>query len=413
MRQPVFEIVIIGGGIAGLAAAAGLRGPGRSITILEQSSQHREIGAAISLQQNASSILAKWGLSDILRRYKGSRDHGFRVYNAQGERVREIPLSRDAPDADRVVYHRVDLLDALKEAALSPDSERPGPPAKLRLSSRTVSCDCAAGSVTLEDGTVITGDLVIAADGIHSNLRKCVTGTHTEATPTGISAYRIVVPTETLKQDPDITNAFDPAETWTSMVMGFDRRVIMGPCREGSLFSVVALVPDEHMHETSTAKSWTTQGSLEHLLESFDVFAPWLKSIFKSSPSLGLWQLRDLDPLPTWTKGRVILIGDAAHAMLPTMGQGASQSIEDAEALQAFFDDVLHKPTAEEVGDRLRETFMCRYERASLIQAYSRQQAQPATTQNGKSVTLDPVQFQEYSCKYKGAREWAAQRAVC
>lgn len=439
MTPQTFNIVIVGGGIAGLTAAIALRGPNRSITILEQSSQHRELGAAISLQPNASKILTScWDLGAILAKTgRGIRDNGMRIYNAQGTLINTLPFQTDTYDADRVVYHRVDLLEALKEAVFAPEEAESsvggddkecfspkGPPAQLRLGVRVVSCDCDTGTVTLADGTTLAGDLVVAADGIHSQLRKHVLGKEVDAIPTGVAAYRIITPTDSLilnnsQNDPgsDLANVdFKPQDEWTSMVVGYDRRIIMGPCRNGTMFSIVALVPDQHMHEkVADTRSWTSSGSLEHLLESFEVFPEWVKRIFRAAPSLGLWQLRDLDPLPTWTRGRVLLIGDAAHAMLPTMGQGASQSVEDAEALQSFFADVKGKPDGEEVARRLEGVFRCRYERTSLIQAYSRQQAGAGASKDGATVTLNPLQFQDYTCRYEGAKEWeqkaAAQRS--
>jgi salicylate hydroxylase len=125
---------------------------------------------------------------------------------------------------------------------------------------------------------------------------------------------------------------------------------------------------------------------------------------------IGLWQLRDLDPLDTWTRGRVILIGDAAHAMLPTQGQGASQAIEDAEALGAFFSDVDCQPTLGEVSSRLERVFKCRYARVTLIQKYSREAAKPATDAEGKKVKMRPDEFMDYNCLYMGAKDWEEQQ---
>ena len=84
------------------------------------------------------------------------------------------------------------------------------------------------------------------------------------------------------------------------------------------------------MSDPETETSWTTKGDPKDLLNGFKDFPDWCKRLFSHAPELGLWQLRDLDPLSTWTRGKVILIGDAAHAMLPTQGQGASQAVEDA-----------------------------------------------------------------------------------
>ena len=125
---------------------------------------------------------------------------------------------------------------------------------------------------------------------------------------------------------------------------------------------------------------------------------------------MALWQLRDIDPLTTWTKGRAIIIGDAAHAMLPTQGQGASQSIEDAEALQAFLSTIDSKSSADDVHEQLLAIVNARYERASLIQAYSRLQAKPAASQDNKTVQLNPQEFMQYNCNYSGAKDWVKRQ---
>jgi salicylate hydroxylase len=405
-----FRIIIVGGGIAGLAAAIGLRGPGRSVTVLEQSSQHKEIGAAISLQPNATKILEKWGLGPLLKRNGGIPDRGFKIFSTDGALKASIPFSRETYGADRVLYHRVDLLEALKEAATTTDGL--GEPVKIILSSCVIDSDSSRGTVKLADGTAMSGDLIIAADGIHSKLRKCITGSDVGAVPTGTSAYRIILPTSQLMEGSEISSFIDLKAPWTSMIMGHDRRVIMGPCRDGEMFSMVCLVPDEFMNEKSTTDSWTSEGSTEKLLQSFENFPEWLKELFRAAPSLGLWQLRDIQPLKTWVKDRVILIGDAAHAMLPTQGQGASQSVEDAEALQEFFSGLHSQPSAGEVNARLEMVFNCRYERVTLIQGYSRQQAGPATTANGQKITMNALEFSDYNCGYEGARKWLSSSVV-
>jgi len=171
------------------------------------------------------------------------------------------------------------------------------------------------------------------------------------------------------------------------MMMAHSCRLIMGPAREGSVYSIVGLVPDDRINEDVDSKqSWVSTGDLNRMLETFKDFPEWMKDVFKQTNDLGLWQLRDIDPLTTWTKGKVILIGDAAHAMLPTQGQGASQALEDAEALGAFFDGF--DQTTQSVEEVLENVFRCRYERASLIQKYSRDAAKPATAADSKVVTM-------------------------
>jgi salicylate hydroxylase len=161
-----FRIVIAGGGIAGLTAAIALRGPNRHITVLEQSSLNKEIGALVSLQPNASKIIqSSWGLKNELHGAREMVDEGFRIYNTDGKLVNTIPLlARTIYGSERLLFHRRDLHDVLKEAAVSPN--RKGEPAVLRVASRVVGCDAVAGIVALEDGERIEADLIIGADGM-------------------------------------------------------------------------------------------------------------------------------------------------------------------------------------------------------------------------------------------------------
>ncbi|KAK7911832.1 hypothetical protein PG985_014313 [Apiospora marii] len=410
-----FRIIIAGGGIAGLATAIALRAPNRQITVLERSRMLGEVGALISLQPNATKIVSRWGIDRFIEQAEPMPDRAFRIFNLEGKMVREMRLETDMFGADRMLYHRQDLHKGLLDAATSPDL--PGNPAVVRTASAVAGCDPDAGTVTLQSGETLEADLIIGADGIHSAIRTAVLGEERSAIPTGISAYRLLIPIENLKNldlpDNLIDTSGSATEGSTTMIMGHDKRVIMGPGRGGKVFGVVALVPDEKMHEASSTASWVEAGSRQKLMESYADFPGWLRDIFAQAPDIALWQLRDIDPLPTWTRGRALLVGDAAHAMLPTQGQGASQSVEDAEALQAFLCDVgsRGRPSAEEVGAALQRVLAARYDRASLIQLYSRQQARPATDSKlSNKVTLDPAQFMRYNCDYHGAEDWVARQ---
>src|SRR5690242_14349008 len=325
-----FRIIIVGGGIAGLAAAIALRKDNRQITILEQSRLSTEIGATISLQPNATRIMQQsWGLDNLIEDSKGTIDHGFRVYNIDGKKVNEIPLrGKIQYGADRIMWHRQDLHAYLRRIAI--DVEREGQPAVLRTSARVSQCNCGDGKVTLENGEVLEADLVIGADGIHSVLRTSVLGEEITPKPTGYSAYRLMLPMKVLRERaPQFIENIRPEEPYTSMIMAHSCRLIMGPARDAQLYSIVGLVPDERMNEEPDgAQSWVTKGDSEKMLETFKEFPGWTRNVLQNADSIGLWQLRDLDRLKTWHSGLVILVGDAAHAMLPTQGQGASQTIE-------------------------------------------------------------------------------------
>ncbi|KAJ5531910.1 hypothetical protein N7494_008462 [Penicillium frequentans] len=168
--------------------------------------------------------------------------------------------------------------------------------------------------------------------------------------PTGHSVflvYRLMIPTNTFeKYEPDFCSKINPRDPLTSMIVAHDCRLIMGPGKQGEVHGAVALMPNEQMKEDPKFnQSWVSEGNLDKMLEIFSEYPTWVTNIFKHSADFGLWQLHDLDPLKKWHSGRVILIGDAAHAMLPTQGQGASQVIGDAEALGAFFENVSEPPS--------------------------------------------------------------------
>ena len=369
-----------------------------------------ETGALISLQPNASKIVSAMGLDRFLLSAEPMNDRCFRIVNTTGDIVRDIRLEPSEFGADRVLYHRQDLHQGLRDAAVSP--ELPGKPVHIRTSAAVAACDPEAGTVILESGETITADLVVGADGIHSVVRGSVVGKTLTAIPTGISAYRMLIPMESLGGIDVPASVFIPSDPLTTMVIGHDKRIIMGPGRGGKVFGIVALVPDERMHEESSIESWVEEGSRDKLLEAYADFPRWVRDIFSRAPDIGLWQLRDLDPLPTWVKGRTILIGDAAHPMLPTQGQGASQSVEDGEALRAFCTGIRGKPSKAQVSDVLEKVLKARHERASLIQRYSREQAKPGTSNGSMKITLDPGQFMKYNCDYNGALDWLKRQEL-
>jgi salicylate hydroxylase len=208
--------------------------------------------------------------------------------------------------------HRADLVDMLA-AALPPRTVHSG----HRCNGFTQDGDTAR--VTFANGASAEADIVIAADGIHSELRPYV---FPPSRPVfhGSVAYRGLVPHECL---PDW-----PTDRW-QMWLGTGRHFLTFPVRAGKLINYVGFVPtDEQMKE-----SWSAPGDPDALRREFAGWDPRIQQVLGQVQQTFRWALYDREPLPGWTKGRLSLLGDAAHPMLPHLGQGANQSIEDGMAL--------------------------------------------------------------------------------
>lgn len=171
-------------------------------------------------------------------------DRAFRICSTDGKEHKRIDLmSKKEYGGDRVVYHRQDLHSVFKAAATAPSSSSFG--AEIRVSSRVVSVDCESGSVMLENGDVLGSfDLIIGADGIRSRVRTSVLRKEIEPATTGVAAYRMMIKTSDIEGDSDIARFLDPRDSCTTMVMGHECRLIMGPARNGEVYSIVAMVPN-------------------------------------------------------------------------------------------------------------------------------------------------------------------------
>jgi salicylate hydroxylase len=209
--------------------------------------------------------------------------------------------------------------------------------------------------VTFANGGIGEGDVIIAADGIHSELRSCV------APPSrpvfhGSVAYRGVLPHERV---PDW-----PTDAWL-MWLGKGKHFLSFPVRAGQLINYVGFVPaDAEMKE-----SWSAPGDPDTLRKEFEGWDPRIERLLSQVQMTFRWALYDREPLPAWTKGRISLLGDAAHPMLPHLGQGANQSIEDGMALATILAgaDRATAPAALAAYERLRR------ERVALIQTGARE----------------------------------------
>jgi salicylate hydroxylase len=305
--------LIVGGGIGGLTAALCCLREGIEVTLIEQASALREIGAGVQISSNGSTVLRELGVLDKVAEV-AIKPISFRILSFDtGELISDMPLGIAAAKRYGHTFyqiHRADLLDILAAAL---------PKGVLRLGSRVegFTQDADGVAVTLKSGETIRGDVLIGADGIHSVIRRNLVGQQDTAF-SGKLSWRALVPADRIAEC-DFKHRF---YGWA----GGDRMVFAYWVRPGKLFNFGGVVPaTEVMRE-----SWSQTGDVAELKRSFAGATPRLAKLVDAIDEASITGLYYKDPLTTWTEGRVTLLGDAAHAMLPYLAQGACQSLEDA-----------------------------------------------------------------------------------
>jgi salicylate hydroxylase len=307
---------VIGGGIGGLTAARALLARGFEVTIYEATPELREIGAGVALGPNAMKALRSLGLEAAVREIAGGAERML-VRNGRNGRVISAMSRADADaryGAAGCTVHRADLLDVLAGAL---------PAEIVRLGARCVSVasDGAAASARFADGSEVEADVVIGADGIHSVVRSSLFGDDAPAF-TGKVCYRSVIAVADVPGGVDADDA-----TW----LGPHGTIVTYRVRRGELLNVVCHYDDaSYAHE-----SWIAECSRDEVLDRYRDWHESLRRIFSASELWYKWALYDRDPIPRWSVRRATVLGDAAHPMLPYLGQGACQAIEDGCVLAA------------------------------------------------------------------------------
>ncbi|SCO55455.1 related to salicylate 1-monooxygenase [Fusarium fujikuroi] len=400
-QKSPLDVVIIGAGLAGLLTARVLREK-HNVKVYERSSTPIEVSAAINVGPNGVRILDTLGFD---RSKAGSLPVGAtKVFTKDGHlQLDEKNSYVEKYGADWLFQHRADLRGEFLRLATEDTaiSGIPGRPAEVLWDQKVIDIDPEEGRITLSSGEQVKADLVIAADGIKSMVRPYVVGdaAFQTARPSGLSAFRFTLELDdikaALKELPDILQADQP--TCLSMVYSFDstmRSVVMYPCRNFELFNFVCIVPDSSLKEKTT-ESWTASGDKEELMSLFSDFPSWVHDYFRIVKNIKLWQLRDQDPLPTYIRGRTVLIGDAAHAMTPHQGQGGTQAVEDAEGFRLFLQNRI---TREHVPELLKDFDSVRRPRASQIQNNTRKA-------KNKRTAEEVYMFEKINWTYGGIME--------
>jgi salicylate hydroxylase len=344
------RIGVIGGGIGGLAAARALLLRGMEVVVFEQASGLTEFGGGLVLTPNAVTALRALGLenraladgfestSQVVRSWRSGRV----ILRNSFERYRAVFGATSA------TIHRGDMQKLLAEFV---------PESALRLGAQCteVASDRHAAVARFADGSEFEADVIVGADGIHSGVRSSLFGPES-AHFTGLMCWRGLVDATRLPR-----GLVAPEQTaW----WGPHGHVVHYYVRRGELLNWVA-----HIETNSwTEESWSTPGYVLELLATYKHWNHQLIRIFEVTEHCYKWALYDREPLREWSRGRVTLLGDSAHAMLPYLAQGAAQSIEDACVLAAVLASAPEEPEA-----ALKRYEMLRLPRTSRIQLGARE----------------------------------------
>ncbi|MFJ9377218.1 FAD-dependent monooxygenase [Streptomyces sp. NPDC101455] len=310
-------LLIVGGGIGGMATALSAARAGRPVRLLERAPAFTEIGAGLQVGPNAIRVLTNLGLYPRIEEVAVFPERGVFMDAVTGKYLTALdfgPAFRNRYGAPYVVLHRSDLLDVLLDACRDNDLitlENGKEVTEVRDEGRTVRVECA-------DGSAYDADAVIGADGINSRVRKLLSDD--EPVTSGYVAYRGTMPMGSA--------AVDVSGNDVVLWVGPGMHLIQYPIRRGELYNTVAV-----FHSDAYEQGAAEWGSPAELDARFSTGCEEVRRGVALIDRSRHWKTYDRDPLDRWTTGRVTLLGDAAHPMLQYLGQGACQALEDAEAV--------------------------------------------------------------------------------
>jgi 2-polyprenyl-6-methoxyphenol hydroxylase-like FAD-dependent oxidoreductase len=377
------RLLIAGAGIGGLTAALAALRRGLDVEIYEQAPELKEVGAGVQLSANGTRVLYELGIGEELKALScEAAGKEIRLWNT-GETWKLFDLGQVSVERYGYPYftvYRPDLLDVLATAVrrLKPDA--------IRLGARCTGLTQTGGKIRLAlESQTIEGDALVGADGVHSRLRQALFG---EDKPqfTGIIVWRGIVPME--KLPPRMARRV--GVNW----VGPGGHVVHYPLRAGKLMNFVGALEGREWR----TESWSARGTTEALAADFAGWHEEVHALIRAIPEPHTWALMVRPPLPRWTSGRVTLLGDACHSMVPFLAQGAVMAIEDALVLSRALTE-----GSGDIPERLQRYESARRERTRRAVEGS---ADNIARFHNRALA-DPVKAREYV-----EREWAGQNVA-
>ncbi|PCH09241.1 Monooxygenase, FAD-binding [Penicillium occitanis (nom. inval.)] len=372
------KVVIVGAGIAGLSAAIALGKQGHDVVILEKSRFAKETGAAIHLPPNCT-VLLKWmdinpadfggTLLREIHRYRGEGDLKF---------IKDFADARKTWQSEWYLVHRVDLHNYLKEVALKT--------AVLHTGCNVVDVNIEEPRVVLDDGREFRADLLLGADGVHSMLRDHIAPDSAPPYPTGKACFRWLVPVQSLMQSGNTKELVQKPGVFMEWAAD-DRRLVAYPCSNNTVYNLCGFGPtaEAGVQDGVEGKGWQITGNKDSLAQIFIKFSTGVRELIDlADANLKVWQLYDMESLPTWVKDQAALIGDAAHPFQPYMGQGGAMAIEDAVSIATL---IPRGTTVEDIPGRLRLYEMARKSRVEKVLEYTRMNGRDENDVTGPRVS--------------------------